>query len=266
MKTSNDIYNDVTKKFYNKTNIVVERGTVIDSYMLALSDTVAEAYVEIENNKTPHIYSSLKGENLDNLALLFGLSRRADESDKNFLYRITKANTSNQASNYTTIETALMDMQYASHVTYVPHAFGCGTAAAYIIPKVMDEENNNLAIEETKKRLNNVISPSTYIEYIIPTIVKLDFNILIKATNADLENIKNNISDKIVKYVNGIAPGANLEIGELNRIGNAETNVIYFNVSNVFVNGTETGQVSILQKVESKFMIDKTNLNWMEVE
>ena len=122
--------------FRKKTNVEVARGTAIDYFMLSATEMISEAHKEIENNKTPHLYSSLKGQQLDDLALLFGLARRTDESDKNFLYRITKANTSNKTSNYTAIETALMNMQYASHVTYNPHAFGCGTAAAYIIPKI----------------------------------------------------------------------------------------------------------------------------------
>ena len=266
MKTMQEIYQDIRNKFFKKTSIDIERGSTIDYYILATSDMISDAQKEIENNKTPHIYSSLKGEQLDDMAVLVGLTRRQDESDKNFLYRILNWNISNKASNLTAIETALMDMKFCSHVTYVPHVFGCGTSAAYIIPKNMNEEGKELAIEETKNRLKDVVSPSSYIEYIIPKISSIKMRLLINAKAADIKTIKNNIQDKIIKYVNGIAPGEYLEIGEINKIGSNEPNIKYFNVGNLFVNGKETGAVSILQKVDSKFVMSEEDIIWLEVE
>lgn len=266
MITLNEIYESIKNKFFNKTSIDVERGTTIDYYLLASSDMLLEAYKEIENNRTPHIYSSLKGEQLDDLAILVGLTRRADESDKNFLYRILSWNISNKASNTTAIETALMDMEYCSNVTYVPHAFGCGTAAAYIIPKVMDDENKALAIAETKQRLRNVTSPSTHIEYLIPTIREVKLKLLINADAADVGAIKDNIESAILEYINGIAPGDYLEIGEINKIGTNEPNVKYFNVAALLINNKEIGAISILQKVESKLIISEEDIIWAEVE
>lgn len=266
MKTMQDIYQEIRNKFFNKTGIDVERGTAIDYYVLASSEMIAEAHKEIENNKTPHIYSSLSGEKLDDMAVLVGLTRRPDESDRNFLYRILNWNVSNKASNSTAIETALMDMTFSSHVTYVPHTFGCGTATAYIIPKTMSEEGKELAIEETKSRLKDVVSPSSYIEYIIPKVTSIKINALIKAKASDVKAIQNNIADKILKYVNGIAPGDYLEVGEINKIGSSEANVNYFNVGHLFVNNVETGAVSILQKVDSKFIISLEDIIWSEVE
>lgn len=267
MKSIQEIYHGIRDKFFKKTKIDIERGTAIDYYVLSTSDMLSEAYKEIENNKTPHIYSNLQGDNLDDMAILVGQVRRTDESDRNFLYRILKWNVSNKASNSTAIETALMDMTFCSHVTYVAHAFGCGTAAAYIIPKTMDEETSRLAIQETQGRLSKVVSPSSYIEYIIPKITPIKINILIKTTkNADIKIIQDNITDKILKYVNGIAPGNCLEVGEINKIGANEANINYFSVGHLFVNGSETGAVSILQKVESKFIMSQEDVIWLEVE
>lgn len=266
MKSIHDIYQNIRNKFFNKTGIDVERGTAIDYYVLASSEMISDAYEEIENNKTPHIYSSLSGEKLDDMAVLVGLTRRADESDKNFLYRILNWNISNKCSNYTAIETALMNMAFSSHATYVPHTFGCGTAAAYIIPKTMSDEGKELAINETKNRLEKVVSPSSYIEYIIPKIVSIKINALIKAKASDIKTIKSNITDKIIKYVNGIAPGDYLEVGEINKIGTNEANVNYFNVGHLFIDDMETGAVSILQKVDSKFLISADDIIWSEVE
>lgn len=267
IKTLQEIYNSIRDKIIKKSNIDIEKGTVIDSFLLATSEMILAVENEIEENKNPHMYSQLSGENLDDMGILLGLTRRGNESDKNFLYRILKWNTSNKASNYDSIKTALMDMEYCSHVTYVPLAYGCGTAAAYIIPKNMTEEYKKYAIEETKTRLYPVVSPSSYIDYIIPEILSVKLNVLYKADNIDLTIVKNEVDEEIIKYINNIGPGDYLEIGVLNKIGVNKANISYFNISNIFVNSEEIGDVSILQKVETKLLIDSsTSINWIEVE
>lgn len=267
IKTLQEIYDSIKDKIVKKSSIDIEKGTVIDSFLLATSEMILTAENEIEDNKNPYMYSKLSGQNLDDMAILLGLTRRGDESDKNFLYRILKWNTSNKASNYDSIETALMNMEYCSHVTYVPLAYGCGTAAAYIIPKNMDDEYKKYAIDETKSRLYPVVSPSSYIDYIIPEILSVKLNILYKADNIDLTVIKNEVNEKIINYINNIAPGEYLEIGNINKLGINENNINYFNVSNIFINSEEIGEVSILQKIETKLLVNSSaNINWVEVD
>lgn len=266
MKSIQKIYEDIKNRFFKDTGIDIERGTAIDYFVLASSNMLEEAHQVIEDNKTPHIYSSLYGERIDDMGILCGVTRKPDESDKNFLYRLLQWNISNKAANSTAIETALMNLKNSSNVTYVPHAFGCGTAAAYIIPKVMDEEGIKLATEEVKDVLADVVSPSTYIEYIIPTVRQVRITCSFKATAADKKAIKDNISSKVVSYINGIAPGNYLEIGHINKIGFEEPNVQYFNVTSLNIDGKEIGEVSVLQKVESKFIITEDNIILVEVE
>ena len=261
-----NIYNKINNLFYSKTNIDIQKGTVIDSFLLAISDMIENAYTEIENNKTPYLYSKLSGSNLDDMAMLCGLTRQADESDKNFLYRLVKWNTSNKASNLDAIETKLINMDYCSHVTYIPFAYGCGTAAAYIIPKEMTDECKKLAINETKNKLSLVTSPSTYIEYIIPEILPVKLTIAYKINGNDNSSIKDDISTKIIEYINQIPVGSYLEIGEINKIGISNIYMNYFNIIGININGEEKGDLSILQKVESKFLIEYGNIYWIEVE
>lgn len=266
MKSLQEIYSDIRSKFYKSTGIDVERGTTIDYFMLASAEMLEQAHKEIEDNKTPHVFSNLSGSRIDDMAMLCGLTRKADESDRNFLYRLLKWNISNKASNLTAIETALMDLNNCSHVTYVPHTFGCGTATAYIIPKSMDDVTKELAIAETKSALSEVVSPSTFVEYMIPEIREVRMTCLYKATALDKSAIQKNISNKIIEYVNGVEPGQCLEVGYINRIGITEPNVEYFNIANLSINGEEIGDVSILQKVDSKLITSADNMIWMEVE
>lgn len=264
MKTIEDIHSSIKEKFYKRTKLEIAKGTMIDNFTNSVSAGIKEALDEIENNKNPHLFTNLKGSNIDSMGMLVGCSRREGEDDDSYLYRLIEWNTSNQASNSTAIETALIKMKYASNVDYVPFTNGVATGTAFIIPTKLDEETKELAIEETKERLQNVISKGTYVEYLIPELIPVRFVIYI-SINKDYENIKENIKNKIEKYVNSIAPGDSLEIGEINKIGISEQNVKYFSVSQTYIDNKEYQNLSITQKLEKKFLLDEIIWNMVVV-
>jgi len=254
MKTIEQIYKSIKETYFNRTKLEIAEGSVIDNFINSVSNAINEAYVEIDNNTNPHLFTKLSGSDIDSMGMLVGCARRPDEDDKTYLYRMINWNTSNQASNITAVETALTSMTHASNVTYVPLTQGVGTATAYIIPKKL--ENSDLAIAETKKRLEEVVSIGTYIDYVIPKLLPVRLVIYISVTR-DLDNVKNNIRSKVEKYINNIAPGDNLEIGAISKIGINETNVNYFSLSQMYINGEEYQEISAIQKLEEKFLFDE---------
>ena len=80
----------------------------------------------------------------------------------------------------------------------------------------------------------------------------------------DMDTIKSNIESKVETYINSIAPGEDLEIGKLNKIGVNENNVNYFSVAQLYVDDKEIQELSIVQLLESKFLFDE--IVWNEVE
>lgn len=254
MKTIEQIYKSIKETYFNRTKLEVAEGSVIDNFINSVSSAINEAYVEIDNNTNPHLFTKLSGSDIDSMGILVGCARRPDEDDKTYLYRMINWNTSNQASNRIAVETALTSMTHASNVTYVPLTQGVGTATAYIIPKKL--EDSELAIAETKQRLEEVVSIGTYIDYVVPTLLPVRLVIYISATR-DLDNIKNNIASKVKEYINNIAPGENLEIGAINKIGVNENNVNYFSLSQIYINGNEYQELSAVQKLEEKFLFDE---------
>lgn len=260
MKKIDDIYNSLVNDFKNKTKLEIAFGSTLDSYCLATATGIKEAYDEIERNKNPHIYTNLKGSDIDGVGMLVGCTRLPEEDDTSYLYRVLNWNTSNQASNSTAIETATMNMEFASNVTYVPFTQGVGTGTAYIIPKKLDEETINKAIKETKDRLVKVCSPSSYIEYIVPEILHVDI-VAYLSIYKDEENVKNNISKKFENYINNIAPGDKMEIGQLNKIGINEPNVGYFSISTIIIDNKEIQDIEVIQKLEKKLVFNKVIWN-----
>jgi hypothetical protein len=77
----------------------------------------------------------------------------------------------------------------------------------------------------------------------------------------DEDNIKTNINNKFETYINNLAPGELLEVGQLNKIGTDETNVSYFSISSVIIDGEELQTLSATQKLESKFVFDSITWN-----
>ena len=59
-------------------------GSVIDLYNTATSKVYEDLYLEIENNKTPHIWSNLEGEKLDDTGIWVNLPRKDGENDNNY--------------------------------------------------------------------------------------------------------------------------------------------------------------------------------------
>lgn len=260
MKTLSEIYNSIVTSFKKKTNLDIYSGSVIDKYTVSVSAGLEAAYQEIEDNKNPHIYTHLSGSDIDSVGILVGCARLEKESDANYLYRMINWNKSNQTGNSTAIDTALTDMTYASSVTCVPYTHGVATATAYIIPKKLDEETITAAIEETKARLKNVVAESSYIDYVVPTILKVQI-IAYMSVYKDEVNVKANINKKVESYINNLAPGDLFEVGQLNKIGTDEINVSYLSVSSVIINGVELQTLNSIQKLEEKLVFDQITWN-----
>jgi hypothetical protein len=260
MKTLSEIYDSIVSKFKSKTNLDIYKGSVIDKYTISVSAGIEDAYQEIENNKNPHIYTKLTGSDIDSVGILVGCARMENEDDMTYLYRMLNWNKVNQCSNSTAIEASLLNMNYASNVTFIPYTHGVATGTAYIIPKSLDQQTIDAAIKETKDRLKDITAASSYIEYIVPEILKVQV-IAYLSVYKDESNVKQNIANKFQDYINNIAPGSLLEVGKLNKIGIDETNVSYFSISSVIINGVELQDLNIIQKLEKKFVFDDITWN-----
>lgn len=263
MKSLTQIHQSIKNFFQNKVKDTIERGSVIDLFMLSTANEISDAYDYIESNKNPHIYTKLSGQNLDDMVKMCGFQRREGESDQNLLYRLLNWTLINEKSNTVAIDAALLNLKNASNVTYVPMVYGTGTAICYVIPTEYTVEKIEQALEEAKDRLKNVISPSLYIEYVTPALKAVTLSIAINNENSNLADIKKNLEKKIADYINSIPPKEFLDIGHINKIGINETGVSYFNINGLFVDGVSVTSLKTLQDIKSKMLLDV--INWIEV-
>ena len=256
MKTKEEIKNDIITRFEDKVENIVEQGSMIDIYSTVLSEVGRDIYDEIDRNRTPHIYTSLEGQQLDDEGIMLNLPRKDGEDDHNYKYRLMNWTLSNEAANETAINDALLMPTYASNIEFRPKVYGCGTGVCYVIPKKYTDEYITNSLIEAKEIIDKVANPGLYVEYIVPNIIGVKLQIYIKTEDGDIDTIKSNIESNIIEYINNIPPYGYIQVGQINRIGLSESKVQYFNVMGVFINGQVNNDVAIYQDIDTKYLFD----------
>ena len=262
MKTSNEILKSIKNNFKEKTGQDFNNGSAIGLYSDAISHTLEDVYIEIENNKTPHVWSFLHNETLDDTGTWVNLPRANDESDSQYKYRLMNWMLINEAANTKAIELILLNPEKGRNYSYYPKTRGAGTGTCYVIPKIYEEPHITDALNEAKEKIEKICSAGTYIEYVVPKIKNVVFEIFLHSDDGDIDFIKKTISEKIKKYINGLAPGEFLEIGKINKIGIETPDVNYFNVISMFVDMNEIEKIKVLQGIDTKFIFD--NIKWID--
>jgi hypothetical protein len=120
MKSFTEIYDSLKSKFFNRSKLEIQPGTVMDCFMLSATEALHEAHQEIENNKNPYIFTKLSGEDLDSTGYLVNCPRMPNEDDSTYFHRIINWTYNNATSNIIAIENALLNLTYASYAKYVP--------------------------------------------------------------------------------------------------------------------------------------------------
>lgn len=265
IKTFEEIYKDLKDGLYNRTGIDIESRSVMDMLIKALADCLHMIYQTIEKNKKPYLFTQQKEEELDDTGYFLNCPRLNNESDSNYLYRLSNWIQRNASCNQTAIEDKCKELIYSSSATYVPYTHGLGTATIYLIPLNYTDEGREVAINEAKRTIDNVISPTSIVYYKVaePSYIKLVSYLDIK-TGYDKSTIKQTVFNYIKTYINSIPPGYSLTLGEINKIGLNIEGVEYFNIVQLFNNNEELADFELLQTIQSKFLLDE--IIWWEVE
>ena len=234
-------------------------------FISSISSEIEEAHQTIEDNKKPYLFTNQSGDELDSTGYFVSCPRYDNESDSNYFYRMINQNANNATCNSTSIEKKNKKLKYSKASNYVAYTKGVGTGTIYLIPLSYSEEDKDLCLKEAQQEVSKVINPSSRVEFKVPDprYIKLVAYIDI-IDGADEAVIKADIAKKIKEYINGIAPGDKLYLGQINRIGLAPKEVEYFNVVQIYINEEEATDFEILQTVEAKFIFDE--FIWWNVE
>lgn len=260
MRTAEDINLSIKDSFYKLTGREYRAGSALGFITDAVSREMETAHLEIERNKNPHIYTNLYGEDLDKMGAFVNVPREAGEDDMTYLYRIMNWTYLKAGANNIAVNDSLLNLEYASDAQYYPKLHGAGTGVIYIIPTEYSDDIMAKALAEVKKRVENVISPESYTEYIIPTAVPVNLICHLEVNGGDVSYIKDKITEALKEYINGIAPNTYLSVGEMNRIGLEMDNVDFFSIDGVYLNEEYNTDTKILQELETKMLFQE--ISW----
>lgn len=265
IKSFEEVYASLKAKFYEKTKLDVARGTVIDMIMSSISSVLGDMYKYIEDNKKPYLFTKQNGDELDSTGFFLQCPRLANETDENYFYRLSNWTQRNAKCNVTAIEDKLKELEYSSSATYVPYTNGIGTGTIYLIPVQYNSEIIRIATEEAQNAIDKIVSASSIIDYRVPqpADIKLVAYLDVR-TGSDVDYIKRQIEVALKNYINNVAPGDRLMLGEMNNIGQDTSNVEYFNIVQLYINDIEATSFEVLQTIEQKFLYSE--IVWWEVE
>jgi uncharacterized phage protein gp47/JayE len=265
IKTFTEIYNNLKENFLERTNIDISPRSAIDMFLKSVSDIIQQVYQEIENNKKPYLFTGQKGEELDSTGYFLQCPREEEESDSNYLYRLSNWTQRNASCNQQAILDKCKELKFSSSQNYVPYKKGVGTATIYVIPLDYTDSGIVRALTEAQEKVSPVLSPASIVEFKVPEPKYIKVVAYLDVKNgSDKENIKREIQNKIKEYINAIPPGTSLFLGEINNIGLDMTDVEYFNVVQIFANDDEITNFEILQTITAKFLFDQ--IIYWEVE
>ena len=109
--------------------------------------------------------------------------------------------------------------------------------------------------------MTQIASPGLYVDYLVPELRSVSFEIYLE-TQGDINTMKENLTNQIRAYVNVIPPKQYLSVGHINKLGVNTSQVDFFSVMSLVINGTQVNKTKLLQEVESKFIFD--SINWLE--
>ena len=257
MRETEDIHSTLKERLETNLKNSIKPGSMLDMMAYSYADESRAMYQEIEDAKNPHLFTNTWGTDLDSLGAWVNLSRQDGEDDNTYKYRLKEWVFSAEASNTKAISNSLLNLEYASNIDYVPYTHGCGTGTCYVIPKTYDETVITAALEEAAERIKEIVSPSLYVEYFVPTIRGVRLNCFITYTDVDERMVQNTITDKVRDYINAIPPGEFLKVGDILRIGLNVSGVEYFNVINLVVDEETITDLELVQELETKFIFDE---------
>ena len=58
IKSFGEIYESIKSKFYNKTKLDIEKGSVIDMFVSSVAGELEDAHQTIEDNKKPYLFTT----------------------------------------------------------------------------------------------------------------------------------------------------------------------------------------------------------------
>ena len=255
-KSSDEIFNRGKNYLKANTNITnFEPGSIAKSLVRLYSNDISNVYSNLTRNSENYFLSTTRGEFLDELAKLVGLTRDRNESDQNFKRRIFDNPKLQAKANKKAIKKACRDVPGVNKVEMNQYTRGVGTFDVYIITD--NPKPSQSKINEVQEKIDEVQGYGINGKAVFPITVVLDLElqyIFYSNTNqSDRQQIRDAAREKLKKYINNKGLGSELIINQLidllmdvdkkgDKIKNVKFNKMFIDGTRVMIDNKEFKQ------------------------
>lgn len=133
-------YEQINTELQNRIKYVLPdlrvdvEGTVIRNIIDPITAQIADAYVNVDEERKRVLPSTARGDDLTSLAEFVGIFRGADESDSALRIRMRNFFKMHDRSNMTAIITELYNIDDIAQVVVREHMVGVGSFVIYLLP------------------------------------------------------------------------------------------------------------------------------------
>ena len=231
-------------------------GSVAKLFADIINKNIADFYKTLSVNHMQSFVTTATGTYLDAIGTMLNCSRKVDESDDDYRKRICHQTLSLAKANGTSIRLAVLSIDGVEDVVIKKYSHGPGSLT--IVPVTSDISVNR--ISEVEEAISDVVSCGEKIIIKSPTYkyVKFNINLSVSSTvdDVDKQNIKTEVRQAIMKYINSLRIGEPIMINELTqRIMQVDDAIINYSCDVFSINNQRCLYINQGCRWDEKFII-----------
>ena len=235
--------NEKSFKRLEEEGINSSPGSIARLFLSIINEDFSEAYESLQTYHVQHLLSTSEGEYVDHIGAILNCTRRPEESDGDYKYRISKQTLSLEKANETALRLSILAVEGVQDVVLQPYSHGPGTFSALLIldPDVQDSILIKAKVEAS---LKNTAAYGTkfHIYEPIPKFIKLKLKLHTEPlSTSDFTDLIFLLKNELTQFLNGQKIGEEFNAQELTKIVlNADKRIKRFSALSFSLNDEES--------------------------
>lgn len=206
---------DETDKELLENGFLTTPGSIAKLFADIINKSISDFYETLSINHMQSFVTTAEGVYLDSIGTMLSCNRKLNEDDSDFRKRICSQTLTLANGNETAIRLAVLSCTDVEDVVLKKFSHGPGSLTIVPVTKYIDEPK----IAEIEDAISDIVSYGEKVIVKAPTYKYVKFNISISITSStddvEQQNLKNEVRQSIIKYINSLRIGESILINEL---------------------------------------------------
>lgn len=245
-----------TDKKLNEYGFSTTPGSIAKLFADIINKNISDFYETLSVNHMQSFVTTATGTYLDSIGAMLNCTRKEEELDDDYRKRICHQTLSLAKANETSIRLAVLSVDDIEDVVLKKYSHGPGSLT--IVPITSDITINK--ISEVEDAISDIVSCGEKVIIKSPTYkyVKINVNLSISLSIDDVQkqNIKTEVRQAIMKYINALRIGEPIMINELTqRIMQVDDGIINYSCDVFSINNQRCLYINQGCRWDEKFII-----------